>query len=263
MVYLRGFSFTDDSAMVTAPDQRTESSATNQHLQHSVGPALQLSRLRRIQSSAYQQLFQAGRPALEDEWELMSTSIQEMHRWWSELTDQIKRPIKILFRGDLLFSSILIMSPTGPAGTLNEYGKFLIFEYTVEYAELMCTVNVDPDQCILYTSHDVLRASFVARRFLTLLMDDSTLLFGDIMPRDQLLSQGGSPPLPAPLLTTFTRGVGEMVKRAHECLNLLERALEDLGSKTGNFSPLKEFRANSRRVRQSLPLAGYPNWNGN
>lgn len=231
MVYLRGFSFTDDSASVTAPNQRTESSTANHLLQHSVGPALQLSRLRRIQSSAYQQLFEASRPTVEDAWELMSTTIQDMHRWYSELTDQIGRPIKNLLRGDLLFSSILIMSPTGLVGTLNDHGKFLIFEYTVEHAELMCTMSRDSEQSVLHTSHDVLRVAFIARRFLGLLLDDSALLFGDVMPRDPLQPRGRSPPLPAPLVATFTRGVEDMVKRAHDCINLLEKALEDLGSK--------------------------------
>lgn len=260
MVYLRGFSFTDDSASVSAPNQRTESLSTSQLLAHSVGPALQLSRLRRIQSSAYQQLFQAGRPALEDTWELMSTSIQDMHRWYSELTDQIRKPIKNLFRGDVLFSSILILSPPGLVGKLNYYGKFLIFEYSFEYAGLMCSVNRDPDQLVLYTSHDVLRASFVARNFITLLMDDSARLFGDIMPREPPSSQGRSPPLPPALVTTITRGVGEMVNRAYECLNLLEKALEDLGSKTGNFSLLHEFKVESRQIRQSLPQASCLSW---
>lgn len=263
MVCLRGFSFTDDSANVTTPNQRMESSATDHLLSHNVGPALQMSRLRRIQSSAYQQLFQASRPALEDVWELMSTSIKDMHRWHSELTDQTKRPIKNFFRGDLLFSSILIMSPTGLVESLNDYGKFLIFEYTVEYAELVCTIGRDPDQSVLNTSHDMSRATFVAKRFLTLLNDDSGLLFSDILPQDPLSPRGRSPALPLPLIAAFTRGVGEMAKRAHACLDLLEKALEGLGSKTGNFSPLNEFKANSRLIRQSLPLSGYITLNSN
>ena len=255
MVYSRGFSFTDGSGHVTAPKLREGSAATNPLFPYALDPAIQLGHLRRIQSEAYQKLFQSDRPALEDMWPLMATSIQNMHRWWVDLPDVIVHSMKQLLRCDVLFSSILILSPTGLKGTLNEYGKILIFEYAFEYAETMSSISQDQGKVSFYTSHDLLRTSYVADRFLDLLLKDSGILFSGLVPVTPLNS-----PARADVPGISGCGLGEMVNRSRRCLNLLERAFEWLGPRFGLPAHLNEFRVKSRTVRQSLE-AGYTNWN--
>ena len=256
MVYRRGFSFTDDSANMTPPKLREGSTTTNQLFFYGLESAVQLGRLRRIQSHAYQTLFQSSRPALEDTWSFMATSLQDMHRWWAEMPDQIEKSMKRLLHCDVLFSSILILSPSGLDGKLNEYGKFLIFDYAFEYAETMSSISQDQEKVAFYTSHDLLRTSFVAERFLSLLLQDSDLIFSGIVPN---LPRDSDPWSAPPGI--YSCGVGEKVNRASRCLNLLERILEWLGPRFGLSSQLNEFKVNSRLVRQLLE-AGYPNWDG-
>ena len=257
MVYSRGFSFTDGSGHVIAPKLREGSAATNPLFPYALDPAIQLGHLRRIQSEAYQKLFQSNRPALEDTWPIMATSIQNMHRWWVDLPDVIVHSMKQLLRCDVLFSSILILSPTGLEGTLSGYGKILIFEYAFEYAEIMSSISQDQGRVSFYTSHDLLRTSYVADRFLDLLLKDSALLFSGLVPVVPPKSPARSD---VPGISGC--GVGEMVNRSRRCLNLLERVFEWLGPRFGLPAHLNEFRGKSRSVRQSLE-AGYTNSNTN
>ena len=256
MVYRRGFSFTDDSANMTPPKLREGSTTTNQLFFYRLESAVQLGRLRRIQSHAYQTLFQSSRPTLEDTWSFMATSLQDMHRWWAEMPDQIDKSMKQLLHCDVLFSSILILSPSGLDGKLNEYGKFLIFDYAFEYAETMSSISQDQEKVAFYTSHDLLRTSVVAERFLGLLLQDSNLIFSGIVPN---LPQDSDPWSAPPGI--YSCGVSEKVNRARRCVNLFERILEWLGPRFGLSSPLNEFKVNSRLVRQLLE-AGYANWDG-
>ena len=251
MIYFRAFSFTDDSANVKVPNPHTKLSGLNYSSVFSISSALQLNRLRRIQSSAYQQIFQAGPGALQDKWEFISASIREMHGWWLELTDQISRPMKNLFRGDILCSSIILMSPAS-----NDYSKFMIFSYTIEYAELTCSAISDPDQAMLYSSLDLLRASSVARRFRALLVADSSLIFSIAVPEDPLKSWVTSSHFSSLLSAASAGGVDGTARRAQRCLNLLEDILEVLGSKAGTFAPLNDFKRDAGHVRLQMSQMG-------
>lgn len=257
LVHIRAFSFTDDSASVTRPRQRAGSPDTSRVFLHDLNIANHLSNLRQIESDAYQKLFQSSRPALEEPWPIISSSIADVHRFCSEMPDQIKSPIRKLLRCEALYSSILILSPPDLEDDLTDYGKFLIFEYAVEYADLMSCVGSDAEQFAFYTSHDMLRASFVVKRLLALLLSDFALFFGSSIsrPPPQALTSSEVPVLQH-------RTVGEMLSRAYNCLNLCDKTLEYLGPRFGYTDPLKEFRVQSSDVRQLLKTS-YDKWNRN
>ena len=257
MVHHRAFSFTDDSASVTRPRQRVGSPDASRVFLHDLNPANHLSHLCQIESDAYQKLFQSSRPALEEPWPIISSSIEGIHRFCSELPNQIKTPIKKPLRCEALYSSILILSPPDLDDDLTDYGKFLIFEFAVEYADLMSSVGSDADNFAFYTSHDMLRTSFVVKRLLALLQRDFALFFGSSIsrPPPQAPTSSGAPVLPH-------RTVGEMLSRAYNCLNLCDKTLEYLGLRFGYSDPLKEFRVQSSDVRQLLK-GSYDKWNRN
>lgn len=256
MVYCRGFSFTDDSANTTPPKLREDVTGTKQLFLHGLEPAAQLGQLRRIQSRAYQTLFQSSRPALEDMWSFIATSLQDMHYWLADIPNQIDGPLRKLLLCDVLFSSVLILSPSGLDGKLNEYGKFLIFDYTSKYAETMSSISHDHGKAAFYTSHDLLRTSFVAERFLSLLLQDSKLIFSGVVPS---LPRHFGPWSAHPGI--YNLGTLERVNRASRCLDLLEEILEWLGPSFGLSAPLNEFKVNSMLVRQLLE-SSYANWDG-
>ena len=253
--HIRAFSFTDDSASVARPRQRVGSPDTSRVFAHDLNPATYLSHLRQIESNAYQKLFQSSRPALEEPWSIIFSSIEDMHKFCGELPNQIKSPIRKLLRCEALYSSILILSPPDLDDDLTNYGKYLIFEYVVEYADLMSSIGSDAEQFAFYTSHDMLRASFIVKRFLALLLSDFALFFGSTIsrPPPQALTSSGAP-------TLQHRTVGDMLSRAYNCLNLYDKTLEYLELRFGYTDPLKEFRVQSSSVRQLLK-SSYDKWN--
>lgn len=254
LVHIRAFSFTDDSASVTRPRQRVGSPDTSRVFAHDLNPATCLRHLRQIESDAYQKLFQSSSPALEEPWPIISSSIEDMHKFCSELPNQIKSPIRKLLRCEALYSSVLILSPPDLDDDLTDYGKYLIFEYAVEYADLMSSIGNDSEQFAFYTSHDMLRASFIVKRFLALLLSDFNLFFGSnsSRPPPQALVSSGAPVLQH-------RTIRERLSKAHNCLHLYDKTLEYLELRFGYTDPLKEFRVRSSTVRQLLK-SSYENW---
>lgn len=257
MVYRRSFSFTDDSATVTSSIRLMRPNGNDQLFLHDLEAAVQIERLRQIQSLSYQRLFQSYRLALEECWPLMSRVLSDMHEWTNNLPDHLRKSHWEKFRSDVLHSSILILSPPGLVGQLCDYGKFLIFEYAIEYAELMASISVRQEYFVFCTYHDVLRASFVAERLICMVLSETTLLFGGIapiVPADSIPPSGPS--------TIPDRTVGEMVNKAHRCLNQLESVFELLGPRYGYSKSFNDFKAQSSELRTTLQ-AIYDTWNRN
>ena len=257
LTHLRAFSFTDDSASIARPRQRVGSPGTNQVFLNDLDPATHLARLRQIESKAYQKLFQSSRLAPEEPWPIISSSIEDMHRFSSELPDQIEDPIKKLLHCEALYSSILILSPPDLDDDMTDYGKFLIFEYAVQYADLMSSIGSEVEEFAFYSSLDMLRASFIVKRFLALLLSDFSLFFGSSIsiPPLHIPTSSRTPLIPR-------RTIGEMLSRAHDCLNLCDRTLEYLELRFGYTDPLTDFRVQSSGVRQLLQ-SNYDKWNRN
>lgn len=261
MVYRRGFSFTDDSTGVDAsllPTQRDVPSNGKPLFGHSLEAAVQLNHLRQIQSYAYQKLFQSERLSFADAWPLISSALYDMRRWSEALpaipSDHGLKPFKRLFRSDVLYSSILILS-SDLSGTLCDYGRFLIFEYAVEYADLMMSFTSDQEQPHFHTYHDALTAAFVAERLIRTLYTDTAILFNDQIPQAPSHSIPPSGPFAIPVRT-----VGERVNRAQAFLTQMEQILGHLGPRYGYLEPLNEFKARSSGLRYSLQ-ATFDNWN--
>jgi len=184
----------------------------------------------------------------------MSRALSDMHQWTKDLPDHIEKPHKQIFRSDVLYSSILILSPTALVGKLSDYGKFLIFEYAAEYAELMASTSGDQEHFVFFTYHDLLRTYFVAKRLISTLLSDTTLFFGGVIPGAPAHSIPPSGPSEIP-----ARTVGEMVNKAHRSLNQSERILEFLGPRYGYLGPLSRFKTQSSELRHTLQ-AIYDNW---
>ena len=258
MVHRRGFSFTDDSAGSPFP---TFPSIGKQVFSPNLEAAVQLNYLRQTQSYAYQRLFQSSKLASEDAMPIISSALSEMHRWSSTLHEKLPglkiRPIRKLFRTDVLYSSILILSPPHLCEMLGDYSKFLIFEYAAEYAELMASISKDQERFAFYTYYDALAASFVAKRLTHTLYASSAILFSDSVP---VASSSSFPPLGPS--TIPARNVGERVNKAYACLTQLEEALGFLGPMYGYPKMLHDFGAQLVGIRHKLQTI-YDNWNRN
>ena len=247
MAYTRAFSFTDENTGVTGliPPRPRKATASNTRFSfvQQIDTAVRMNDLRQIQSTTYQRLFQSDRPDIGRMWSCMSRALQRMQDWLENLPSDCAAPLREAFRADVLFSGILILSPP-LQGKLCEYGKFMIFEYGSEYADLMTSMVKDDEGQALITYQDFLRAVVVSDRFVELLYNDTGALFNGTVP--------SAPSETIPPTTIPERNVGEMVNKAHRCLDQFEKTFEYLGQKYGYSDSRDTFKAKAQVVRRSL-----------
>ncbi|MCJ1428479.1 hypothetical protein MMC29_006389 [Sticta canariensis] len=256
MAHRRAFSFTDDSSNVAFPINQkpfsvssTSAREQEQVFLHALDPAIRLFQLRQLQSSAYQKLFQSSQQRIKEPWQIMSDSLHEMHLWIAQLPNVIRKPMKKLLRSEVLFGSILILSPPGLSPSLKSYRTDLLFNYACEYADIMSSINGDQEKFAFYTSHDILRASFVARRFLAILRDESGQFLNSTL---SLAPPPGSGSVPQPSHLKWT--TDEILIKAISCLDRLDKSLEHLSVRYDYPEPWKEFKDDSKVLKEMLFL---------
>lgn len=254
MAHRRAFSFTDDSSNVALPSNQSPFSLSPKSvpeqepcLLHSIESSIQLVRLRQLQSSAYQKLFKSSRQRIQDPWQIVSDSLNDMRRWIDRIPNAIKKPIKRLLQCELLYGSILILSSPGLVGTLNPYGQALLFCYSCEYAKIMLSISGEQEKFAFHTSYDLLRVYLVARQFIAIFRDGPALFLDGVTPVPPSSSSGCLPPPPIPILKSQ-----QVLKDAVGCLDRLDKILERLGVRYGSTDRWKEYRNNSKEVKELL-----------
>ncbi len=250
MVYLRAFSFTDDSTNVAPLDNYPPLSSTpmtpeKQLFLHQTDAAVHLTRLRRLQSCSYQELYQSSPQVLEQAWPVISKALKSLHMWAFKMPNTIKEPIRRLIHSDLLYSNILVLSPPGLRGPLPEHGKALIFDCATTFAELTSRVHEDLAEFAFWTFHDLQRAAYVSSRFLDILEEDPNPLSNVVAPQSL---QDAEPITALPNLRS--ERPEQMVNRAISCLDSLDKTLESFGTRFGELGP---WEVHAARRSQILP----------
>ena len=243
MVHRRAFSFTDDSANV-APEVATREQIFRQALE----PATQLRRLRQLESSTYQKLYHSNRGTTNDPWPIIAGGLSETRAWAENLPQSISRPSRMLFLSEVLYVDILFLSAPGTADLSSEHINATVFEYAVQYAEATSVIIRSSEELAFYTSHDVLRASFVALRFLDVVEAGSTYLFSG--PLTEPPSNSTAVVLPHPRRPD--RAVEDMVKLAIRTIAILDKVLEVLCVQYGYSEPWQEYHSRSLTSLETL-----------
>ena len=229
IVHRRAFSFTDDSASVPlradpgAP-LSTAARSRDQLFLRSMDTAPQLIKFRQIQSFCYQELFQSGRQPSQESWRSVWSALRDMHEWYHELPASLQEPMKAVFRSEMLFCSMLILSPSEKLSEITEFAENLIFEYALDYAEIMRSVCEETGKYVFYTYLDALRTSYVGRRLLDVLQSKQSPLLTAVAPSSPQLPSGSPPP---PFLPN--RGSEEKIDKAMKSIEQLTDVLEILG----------------------------------
>ncbi len=254
MAHLRAFSFTDGSSKVALPSNQrpfsfapTSVQEQDQFFLHNIEPAIQLIRLRQLQSSTYQKLFKSSCPRINEPWQTMSNALNGMHNWMAQVPNMIRKPVKRLLRSEMLFGSILVLSPPGLVAPLNPYGKALLFSYACEYADIMSSTSGDEEKFVFHASYDILRVSIVARRFVAILRDGTMPFLDGPMPEPPFTVSGSLPP---PSLQILNRD--QVLNDAISCLERLDKILEHLGVCYDSVDQWKEYKDDSKEVKESL-----------
>lgn len=267
MTHLKAFSFTDDSTNVASSftddsnnvafrwDPRPYSVTWNGlHEQHQLflrqlHPAMQILQLRQMQSSVYQLNFQTRNRSDHDTWPSVVNFLEKTQLWAEKIPNVIQRPMKQLLRSEVMYGCIIALSPPGFTH-INAYGTALLFTYTVEYASIMSTVDGDLKHFAFCTFNDILRASHVADRFLSVIAENSwSTLLHEGMPKSCSMSLHSGFVTP-PSLPPWS--VIDVLDKAVMCLKMLERTLDNLGQRFDKPGPLKEYKIKSKGVRFML-----------
>lgn len=199
--------------------------------------APQLIKLRQIQSACYQELFQSGRQPSENSWRSVWATLGDLHEWYQNLPAGMQEPVKVAFKSEMLFSSILILSPSEKIHSVPDYAEALIFEYAVDYASSMRSVCDGTGKCAFYTYLDALRASYVGRRLLDVLQSKQCRVLDAGTP--------SSPPAPSGTLLPPAlpyRCSDEKVDRARTGIEQLTDVLGYLGQIFGYSGLCEDFR---------------------
>ena len=208
---------------------------------------LQTMKLRQIQSSYYQSLFQSGPKPLENPWPTICAaqldldhSAQLMH------ASNAQGNIKLLFRSDILYTRVLLLSPPRLAIPLVDYGQMLVLEYAIAYAHTTSALTSDPVNIALCSSYDLLRAYYVAQRLIDVLTNYSSACASDILPT----APTAKGPIALPPLT-IRRG-RERTVAAIEGMQLLDSTIRGLGKKYGFPRSWIDFKLKADSVLATL-----------
>jgi hypothetical protein len=252
MVHARAFSFTDDSINVSYPSpvalvapETTGSSLTRPH---SLETALLLFQLRRGQSSWYQQLFQSTREPLQQASTYIWQMCQDMHEWADSFPDSLSPVFKDFFDLELLYSYVYCIAPSCRVQSVPDYGKTLIFEYSISYIQNIFRISRDPVNSAFYTYHDALRVYFIGSQFLAVLTDNQDQLLNGII--SYISSSPGSPP-PPPI--PRSNGKIDNVDRSIDCITHIKETLRTFGHRWDDAQALQSsFEAQAGSLLATL-----------
>lgn len=205
--------------------------------------APQLIKFRQIQSSCYQELFQSGRQPSGDSWRSVWATLRDLHEWYQSLPAEIQEPVKIAFRSEMLFISIVVLSPSEKIHSIPEYAEALIFEYAVDFAGSMRSVCDRTGKYAFYNYLDALRASYVGRRLLEVLQSKQSRALDGGTPSSPRSPSGILLPPSLP-----SRPSEEKVDRARAGIEQLTDVLEFLGRRFGYTGLCKDFRAEAENL---------------
>jgi hypothetical protein len=158
---------------------------------------------------------------------------QEMREWSESFPDTLPLAFKDFFDLELLYSYVYCLAPSCRVPTVSDYGKTLIFEYSIAYMQNIFPISKDPINTAFYTYHDALRVYFVGSQFLAVLTDSQDQLLNGNTPYAPI--HAGSPP-PPPL--PISNGI-DNADRSINCITHIIETLNTFGRRWDDSQALK------------------------
>ncbi|RFU35968.1 hypothetical protein B7463_g304, partial [Scytalidium lignicola] len=250
MAHFRAFSFADDTANVAFPSMAVtiiNDLSKPMAGPHSLETALLLFQLRTIQSRWYQELFQSSRSPLQGSSNYLWHVCQEMREWSESYPSELSPAIRKLFDLEVLYSYVYCLAPSSRVPAVSEYGKTLIFEYSIAYMQKMFSLSRDPLNPAFITYHDALRVFFIGSQFMAVLNENQDRLLNGVIPYVPLLP-GAPPPPPLP-----SSGRGDNIERSINCISQINDTLKTFGQRWENSKALQStFESQSHPLLSSL-----------
>jgi len=254
LVQTRAFSFSDEAANVSFPFHAASgspkfSSPQSQVFQQPFDSALDLFRIRQIQSTWYMDLFQSGREPWQEAYPYIWKQYAKMSQWFHDISQSTLPAIKSFFELELLYSYVYILSPSPRIPHIHEYAQRLIFEHCICYATSILShlENSSSTTSPLITFNDAMRCYTTGRQFVDVLSRNMDVLLDPRPPvpptpstsqidsEDPLAlpSQVSPPPFPSPVSSDGKTPLPDPVTRAVNAINDFISALSDLDLRFG------------------------------
>lgn len=176
MVHARSFSFTDDSTSAAFPSTQTEELVADTFKDSRMEKSLLIFKLRKIQSSWYQELFQSKIRLSTDPSIYIQNMCQEMQKLAISIPKELPLCVKNYFDLELFYSFVYCLAPSSQIKAVSDWGKNLIFESSVKYIQKMIAIYQTNPMCTFITYHDALRVYFVGSQFVSVLQEDQDFL---------------------------------------------------------------------------------------
>lgn len=219
----------------------------------SLEPAIHLFKIRRILSSGYQEMYFNGHHASPQPLVLTWTLCANAQDWFDEAPKNVPNHFTNLYRLELLYSTVVFLSPSHRDPVICDFKKVLLFDRCIDYISQLHQALENQNVLPFATYVDVQRAYQVGKRFVEILNQSYDLLLSNSMPEPPPVPPGTPGP---PYLAAEDRM--NCVARAVRCLNYTRWILQ-YGFRRWNVRQLlDDFMRESAAVRQRLMPAQEP-----
>lgn len=172
-------------------------------------------------------------------WSLCSQARQ----WFHDCPKNAPNHFSLLYRLELLYTNIVLLSPSNRYPVLCDYNKALLFDRCMDFISQIHQVLENPSILPFLTFLDITRVQQVGLLFVQVLIEDFDFLLSPVVPNPPPVPTGTPDP---PILAEEDRI--NCRSRALRCLTYVRDLLQYSARKWDLRQPLDEFE------RESAPL---------
>lgn len=245
----RTYSFSDGSVNVALPSITAPGALLEQtHIfLRSPGPALHIVKIRQILSAGYQEMHYSGRDPSPQPLVLIWTLCWRAREWFQQCPKNAPNHFSLLYRLELLYTIIILISPSHRYPILHDYSKALLFDRCMDYISQIHQVLENPSALPFLTYLDIQRVHQVGRIFVNVLSDNYDMLISAAVP--------APPPVPAGTPEPPVLGDEDLFNchaRAIRCLSYIRDMLKYCDRKWDIHGHLEQFEDESASIEKTL-----------
>lgn len=208
---------------------------------------MHIVRIRQILSVGYQEMHYSGRDPSPQPLVLVWTLCWRAREWFHQCPKNAPNHFSLLYRLELLYTIIILLSPSHRYPTLHDYNKALLFDRCMDYISQIHQVLENSSALPFLTYLDIQRVHQVGRLFVNVFSENY----------DQLVSATVPPPPPVPAGTPDPPVLGDedlinSHARAIRCLSYIRDLLKFCAQRWDMHGPLEEFQNESASLRKTL-----------
>ncbi|KAM5436427.1 hypothetical protein MferCBS31731_005918 [Microsporum ferrugineum] len=250
----RAYSFSDDSVNVPLPPI-VSSNMIN--LGDAISPknikaAMRLFEVRRQQSAFYQDLYFNGREVLPDAEIVSWRRCAVLMDWFETARADLPPHLIPLYHLELLYTCILVLSPSKRSPVISEINRIVLFEYTIDFLANFHTFLNSSATCLPVTYIDFERVYTVACILIVIINHYHNEVLSETLPERlmQPASASGTSETPLPPYIDRSKRINPTA-RALEALAKTQSILEVASRRWGVRSLLDDFKG---RVESATPI---------